>query len=151
MKRRVILLSGEGGYCQTAAVRLDPGQVIDALPDYAARFGHAEFLAVLERFRPAGMLGHHDSVVMNGSVEDLDNTGGGEWLHELRVAPGTVIERHDAAWANEVAMLVADEATRIDDASLRRAAENYWHGVASDSPQWEYFAGQAVIVAVHDY
>lgn len=151
MKRREIVLSGEGGYCQTAAVRFEVGQCIDALPDYAARFGHRDFLDALERYRPAGMLGHHNGVVMHASPDDLDNSGGGEWLHELQPLPGAALQRHDAAWANQLATLLADEASCCDERLIRVAADKYWRGEASDDPQWEYLAARVIVVAVQDY
>lgn len=151
MKRKSIALSGNTPYCQTGMVRLDVGQTVATWPEYLTRFGQYEFLDVLERFRPAQMLSHHQAVVMHASVDDLENSGGDEWLYELNVSPHTPIQRHDMNWANEIGILIAAREAGTSDAVYQSAAEKYWSGEASHDPIWEYLAAEAVIVAVHSY
>lgn len=151
MKRPVITLSGKAAFCQTAQVRLEVGQAVGPLPDYDKRFGQTGFLALLERYRPQHLLSHAQAVVMHASLDDLENSGGEEWLYELDVVPGSRVQRHDAYWANQLAMLSVQDPADADPRQIQFAAEKYWDGESSPDPVWEYLAAQAVVVAVHSY
>lgn len=144
-------MSGKAAYCQTALTRLDVGQTVESWPDYCTRFGQSDFLRVLEQFRPAHLLSYRQAVVMHASVDDLENSDGDEWLYELSVAAESPIQRHDSYWANKIALLLASDTLSNKAAMVRYAAEKYWNGEPSHDPVWEYFAAQAVIVAVHSY
>jgi hypothetical protein len=151
MRTSPIKLTSNAPYCQTAPIKLDIGQAIGPLPDFYTRYGQTGFLSLLERYRPAHLLSHQQAVVMHGSVDDLENSGGDEWLYELEVAPNSHIQRHDVYWANQIACLNDLDPSDADPFLIKNIAEKYWHGETSHDPVWEYLAAQAIVVAVHSY
>lgn len=102
----------------------------------------------LEHYRPTGMLSHREAVFMCDSDEDLDAAGGGtEWV--FTVKPLGPVQKHDMNWGSEISMLL--EEYDISDSQIEEAALNYWHGVPSVDPLWEYLTPSALILNVEEF
>lgn len=130
---------------------LDPGTVLTPrMEDYENDWGHTDFYAALETYRPENMLSHKDSIFMCDNEADVDNAGGGtDWL--FTVEPMGKIERHDLNWATEISLL-NDQGYDIESDEIKNAAHNYWHGVPhSNESVWEYLTPKAKILKVEEY
>ena len=126
---------------------LEVGTVLKPKENYEEHWGNTDFYNALERYRPAHMLSHKESVFMCQSAEDLDNCIGGEYIFE--VIPDTRVEKHDLNWSSEVSCLVCDNAP---EEKIKEAALNYWNGVPhTNESLWEYLTPKAVITKVHLY
>lgn len=123
------------------------GTVLRPKINYEEHWGNTDFYHILERYRPADMLSHKESVFMCKSAEDLDNCIGGEFIFE--VTPDKRIEKHDLNWSTEISCLVSDNAP---ENKIKEAALNYWNGVSYSSESlWEYLTPKAVIKKVYLY
>lgn len=130
--------------------QLPVGTVLTASTDYEQTWGEDEgFYQILERHRPASALAHKQAVFMADTPEDVDNLGGAtDWLFTVR--PSARIERHDQSWVSLMQSLLS-EGNGVDSPEVLQVIQNYWDGVASDNPVWEYLTPSAVIVAVEEY
>ena len=118
--------------------------------DYEASWGHTDFYAALEHYRPSHMLGHKNAVFMVADPDDVDLAGGGtEWL--MTVKPLGPVSKHDLNWSSEISML-RDDGYDIDSPEVKKAALNYWSGVPHPNESvWEYLTPAAEIIAVEEY
>lgn len=112
---------------------------------YAEDWSNSGFYEVLERYRPASSLAHHDAVFMVSDPDDIDAAGGGtEWCAEVR--PMGPVERHDLGWCTRISELLGDGVAPDDD-RVRFAAEAYWLGAERpEGPFWEYLTARATVV-----
>lgn len=134
-------------YLHASLDELEPQTILKPKDNYIEHWGKTDFYSVLEKYRPPGMLAHHEAVFMCSSAEDLDNCIGGEYIFE--VVPAGRVEKHDINWSSEVSMLVCDNA---NEDKIKEAALNYWHGVEHPNEAlWEYLTPQATIIKVYPY
>lgn len=133
-------------YLHSSLEELEVGTILRPRENYKEFWGETTFYSALEKYRPDHMLAHHESVFFCTKVEDLDNCMEGEYLFEIQ--PNTRIERHDMAWSSKISCLLSENAPEEE---IKQAALNYWHGVASSDPLWEYQTPEAKILAVYDY
>jgi len=76
----------------------------------------------------------------------LDSAGGGtEYVFHVR--PEHKIQRHDMNWGSRISALVGNGNTIL----IKEAAENYWKGVPSIDPLWEYLTPSAIIIDVEEF
>lgn len=128
---------------------LPVGTTLRPEPEYEMRW-HAESAGrILEDLRPANALAHRDAVFMCDNAQDCDNAGAHcEWL--FRVQPDARVERHDMDWATRLDGMVSDGVSP-DEPEVLRLAANYWNGVPSELPVWEYLTPKATILAMEPY
>lgn len=145
-----ILTESVKHYYHGSMKELPVGTVLTPRDDYENDWSGTDFYAPLEKYRPANMLSHRQSVFMCDNDEDVDLAGGGtEWL--FVVEPQGPVQRHDLNWGSEISMLVGD-GYGIDSPEIARAAKNYWAGVPhTDESVWEYLTPAAKIIAVEEY
>lgn len=124
---------------------LNPGTVLVSSPeDYNKKWSSNGFYKGLEANRPANYLPHNQSVFMVSQDEDLDYVGCGEESVFI-VMPKGRVTRHDMSWSTKVTLLI-EEGFSIESKEVSDAARNYWTGVESDNPVWEYMASEAKII-----
>jgi hypothetical protein len=133
-------------YLHSSLEQLEVGTILRPRENYKQFWGQTDFYEPLEKYRPTSMLAHHESVFFCTKVEDLDNCMEGQYLFEIQ--PGSRIEKHDMQWSTKISCLLSENAS---EEMIRQTALNYWNGVASSDPLWEYQTTQATILAVHDY
>lgn len=131
-------------------IELPVGTVLTPRDNYETNWGSTDFYAVLEKYRPANMLSHRESVFMCDNDEDVDLAGGGtDWL--FTVEPLGKIQRHDLNWGSEISMLISD-GYAVDSEEVRTAATNYWAGTPHyNESVWEYLTPKAKILQVEEY
>jgi hypothetical protein len=133
-------------YLHSSLDFLPVGTVLKPRLDYVEHWGETTFYNTLEKYRPNDMLPHHDSVFMCDSIEDLDNCMEGWYLFEI--VPHERVEKHDMNWSSQISMMLSDNA---EEEEVAKVAFNYWHGVPSSDPLWEYQTPSAIIKEVYDY
>ena len=110
--------------------------------DYVKEWANADFYRILDMYRPVNAIAHHDGVFMCDNDDDLDSAGGStEWV--LQVEPIGPIERHDMNWSSAISCGVSENMSNHDLAML---AQNYWKGIATCDPLWEYLASHARVL-----
>ena len=124
---------------------IDVGTILKPRPDYVEHWSQTDFYQALEKYRPAHMLAHKEAVFMCQAADDLDNCMGGSFIFE--VTPEERIERHDMHWSSKASGLIGDNAP---EEQIREAALNYWNGIPSYDPLWEYMTPSATIQKVFD-
>jgi hypothetical protein len=130
--------------------KLPVGTILTPRDDYEKNWQHTDFYNALERYRPANMLAHKQSVFMCDNTDDIDLAGGAtEWLFTVR--PLGVVQKHDLNWGSEISGLIS-EGHDINSVEVKQAAENYWNGVPHHSESiWEYLTPKAEILSVEEY
>lgn len=125
---------------------LKVGDILKPQGNYQINWGQELFYQVLERHRPSHMLAHHQSVFMCDNAQDVDNAGGAtEWL--FTVQPLGIVEKHDMAWMSHINIALEEN----DEVKAREYALNYWYGVESEEPVWEYLTTEALIMQVEQF
>lgn len=115
------------------------------LTGQGARWWRGEWAAVLERYRPKDMIPLAKAVFMFDAFDDPGHraVGGDERRFRFEVKPLGPVEKHDARWAFDLdAVLNGYD----EDGSIEEYAANYWNGVESEEPMWEYLTTRAEIV-----
>lgn len=150
MRATEFITENKKRYYHGSMNELPVGTILTPRNDYENNWGSTDFYAALEKYRPAGMLAHKDSVFMCDNDEDVDLAGGGtDWL--FIVEPQGTVQRHDLNWGSEVSMLVSD-GYDIDSTEVANAAKNYWEGTPHPAESvWEYLTPAAKIVSVEEY
>ena len=156
-------------YFHGSNTKLEPGTVLrgrgEAYRLEWSSLGPAYEL--LESRKPDGMISHHEGVFMCSENEDKNNDyglddidccgGGTEYICLMK--PIGVIEKHDM---NQMptAVCLFDTLDELDSNSLEYkevyqqivdCIDDYWNGVASGDPLWEYIAREAEIIEVHPF
>ena len=120
----------------------EPGSILSGRGEaYEKDWSHQDFYRVLEKYRPSDMLSHRDSVFMWVDDNDLDMYGGGEWVLELE--PLGTVERHDMNWSGAIIEAIDNGE---DEETIAQLAENYWDGIPTDDPLWEYLTPKARVI-----
>jgi hypothetical protein len=106
-----------------------------------------EWARVLERYRPKGMMPLNQGVFMFDATDSRDHrdVGGADRKFGFEVKPLGPVQKHDARWAFDLDAALDSG----DDDSIEVYAGNYWRGVASDEPMWEYITSRAEITDVY--
>lgn len=104
----------------------------------------------MERERPEDKLSRRECVFLAELVEDIDNLGGyDDHVYEAEPEDGYT-EKSDLSWYTRVWGMIGDFPSDDlpPDAILlaKQFAHNYWHGIASDNPVWEFRCRTAKIV-----
>lgn len=114
-------------------------------------FDNEEILVeyVLEKFRPKESLPRHESVYMVDKPDaDLIDKVGGYSAYIYEVEPAGKVEKNDVSWWNKIYQHSLGEdyiSHSYISPILSTMARNYWAGVASDKPSWEYRSKSAII------
>lgn len=117
---------------------------------YAQAWAHTDFYAVLERYRPASMRQHANSVFMVADVDDIDLAGGATEFC-LEVQPEGLVARHDLNWSTEISMLISDGKSP-DDPEVMKAALAYWAGEPHvNESVWEFTADAFIVLRCEPY
>lgn len=66
----------------------------------------------------------------------------------FRLVPKGNVERHDLNWGSAISCALSEGKPEDEIAELAR---NYWAGLPSDDPLWEYLVPAAEIVAVEEF
>ena len=126
---------------------LPVGTILTPKENYEEFWQNTDFYSILEKHRPTHMLSHAESVFLANNEQDVDNLGGGtEWL--FTVVASERIERHDQSWATEISIAISDDKPEDE---IKKFALNYWFGVPSKNPVWEYLTPSATIINVEEY
>lgn len=133
-------------YLHSSLEKLPVETVLKLRHNYVEHWGATTFYEVLEKYRPANMLAHHESVFMCTSIEDLDNCMEGTYL--FLVEPHERVEHHDMQWSTEISCLVDMGAS---EEKIKEVALKYWHGIPSSDPLWEYQTPYAKVKEVYSY
>jgi hypothetical protein len=127
--------------------QLPVGTILKPKENYEEIWGETDFYFVLEKYRPQHLLPHKESVFMCDNPQDIDNTGGGtDWL--FTVLPDEYIQKHDQSWCSEISLLIDNDENQE---LIEQYAFNYWNGISSENPVWEYLTKQAKIIVVEEY
>ena len=150
MRANEFLKESPTTYYHGSMTELPVGTVLTPRNTYEDNWGKTDFYHALEKYRPANMLSHKQSVFMCVNDEDVDLAGGGtEWL--FTVKPNGPVEKHDMNWSSEISMLIGD-GYDINSPEVAQAAANYWAGVPhTDEQVWEYLTPSATILSVEEY
>lgn len=138
----------EKSYFHGSFTALPIGTVLKPSVDYKQRWEHCDFYQVLEYYRPNCALAHHHAVFMCSSPDDIDAAGGAtDYLFTLK--PQGVIEKHDMAWGTEIGCYMCDKALSVQmalqDEKIQEMAFNYWNGISTNDPVWEFLTPSATI------
>ena len=123
---------------------LHVGQILIPTKDYINNWENTDFYYWLEKYRPKEFLAHHESVFMCDNIDDLDNAGAYTDFIFL-VKPNSRIEKHDMFWSTAISLALCDQK---EENHIKALASNYWHGISSDEPVWEYLTTSAEIISV---
>ena len=117
------------------------------LDDYEHDWIDTDFYGILEKHRPRDSIGHRDAVFMCDNDDDLDAAGGStDWV--LVVEPLGPVERHDMNWSSAISCAVSDGASENE---ILLFARNYWDGVPSDDPLWEYLTKSVRVISCEKF
>ena len=130
----------------SSLVLLDIDTILKPKENYTEVWSQTDFYSTLEKYRPAHMLAHHESVFFCTNIADLDNCMEGEFLFEI--IPNERVEKHDMNWSTEISCL---RSINAPEEKLKEVALKYWNGVASSDPLWEFQTTSAKITKVHLY
>ena len=150
MKFKATLLHKKGSqaYYHGSSKHLEIGTILRPSADYEQRWGYNWWYQALERYRPKDMLSHRNSVFMCDNSNDIDAAGGGtEWV--FIVVPLGKVERHDMNWGSRVEGALEEH--NITDDVIADLCHNYWDGIPTEDPLWEYLTPQAEVVDVEKY
>ena len=128
---------------------LPKGSVLRNCVNYEGKWGGTGFYRGLEKHRPEDMRPHNKSVFMVKEFDDLEYCGGGEEFTFI-VCPQGDVSKHDMFWSSKVSCLL-DEGYDISSPEVKEAAFNYWEGIASVEPCWEYTCDKAGVVRTYDW
>jgi len=104
-----------------------------------------EYQEILIQFKPNNMLHFNNAVYMVDNVEDVGNAiGDPEYL--FIVKPLGKVERHDMSWATELEGLLDNP--KDNENTIEQYAYNYWNGIPSSNPVFEYFTTKAEILYI---
>lgn len=109
----------------------------------------------LELFKPEGFLSRRDAVFThsqtNFSESGLVCSG---YIYQVELPEG--IQKHDLIWITPlqqaqlklkyINMLGMKKYPDWSEDLLRKCAKNYWEGVPSDKPNWEYLSPYMIII-----
>ena len=115
--------------------------------DYHKDWSQTDFYSTLEKYRPSEMIAHSEAVFMCDNDDDIDSVGGAtDWV--LEMLPLGPVERHDINWSSAISAAVDDDA---DEDAIKEMAMNYWNGIASPDPLWEYLTREAKVIGSEPY
>ena len=150
MRAQEFLAESVKHYYHGSMNKLPVGTVLTPRDDYENDWANTDFYAALEKYRPANMLSHRQSVFMCDNPEDVDLAGGGT-QYLFTVVPIGPVQRHDMNWSSEISSLVS-LGQDLDSPEIEDAAAAYWAGEESPNEVvWEYLAPKAKIIAVEEY
>lgn len=93
---------------------------------------------------PSGVIAHKDGVFMC-ELDDIDACGGATENVSL-MRPIGPVNKHDLNWSGKISVLL-DAGALIEDPRVKELCLNYWNGVPTEDPLWEYIAKEAEVVA----
>lgn len=133
-----------------SAVPLELGTILHCDSEkYATKWVELVYFEVLEKYRPLDKLSHMNAVFMAETEQDVDNLGG-DTDYLLIVEPLSEVFKHDQHWCTKMCCLISEEYS-VDSQEIKQMCENYWAGLATDEPVWEFLTKQAKVVSCEEY
>jgi hypothetical protein len=107
--------------------------------------------SLFERFKPKNSISRHDAIFLSDSAEDIDNLGGyNDYIYE--VIPNGFVEKSDLSWYTMVSGEAndSDNPDEMKEGSIIKMINNYWAGIPSESPCFEYRCYSAIVFSEID-
>lgn len=99
---------------------------------------------IFEVNRPDYLISRKKSIYLSDNIEDIDNLGGyNDFIYEVELVDSN-IEKSDLNWYT-MAFQELEESNGVINSKIEKYIKNYWNGVSSDSPCWEYRVEKASI------
>ena len=148
MRLKSKLLRVTNKYYHGSYEYMERGLILTPRDTYEQDWGQNRWYQALEYYRPKNMLSHKEAIFMCDNPNDIDSAGGGtDWVFTLE--PLGRVERHDMNWMSTADLAL--ESSDITDEEVSIPCHNYWEGVPSNDPLWEYLTPKARILSVEEY
>lgn len=113
----------------------------DAYDEDWSVLGHYE---AVHHHKPEEFTAHRDAVFLC-ELDDIDACGGATENVSL-MRPIGPVTRHDLNWSGKIDLLL-NAGHQVESEVVRDLCLNYWHGVPTEDPLWEYIAQEAEVLA----
>jgi hypothetical protein len=103
--------------------------------------------SLFDKYKPQNRISRKEAVYLADDPEEIDNLGGyNDYVYEVK--PLDDPEKSDLSWYSKVNSAMGDFFDINEELSeeVKEMLDNYWNGVASENPVWEYRVYNADIV-----
>jgi hypothetical protein len=95
--------------------------------------------SLFDKYKPKDKISRKEAVYLADNPDDIDNLGGyTDFIYEVN--PLDEPEKSDLSWYSKVGSEMGDFFDIDEELSenVKEMLDNYWNGVASENPVWEY-------------
>lgn len=103
----------------------------------------------LHLHKPVWALSHKDAVFMCNNIDDIDLCGGATDIVVL-LEPLGEVTHHDLNWSGKISLLL-DSGADVHSSEVKELVMNYWCGIPTEDPLWEFLTDEAKVIACAPY